>query len=235
MTNPNDKSHDQYQRECRTRQCRKCNKARDLTAQFCADCGAKLEGAGKQEPVHSQKPDRQNESESPVRLDDEQFTSREKVEATGLEQNQHAHKIQPAPERMEAAGESGQAATCKGCNETLPGQAKFCMECGEPVNGQIHPQVWLTCTCPNAKPCSIPLNGQELIIGKGQDCDLTIADDEFVSRRHARLRMDDQYIYLEDLGSANGTLLRPSRPVMLEEGDQVILGQTILRISTKPQ
>src|SRR5438132_11108158 len=44
---------------------------------------------------------------------------------------------------------------------------------------------------------------RELVLGRGDDVDVIVADDS-VSRRHAKLRVVDG-ITLEDLGSSNGT------------------------------
>ena len=57
-----------------------------------------------------------------------------------------------------------------------------------------------------------PLDGRrweiqdELIIGRGEDCQIQI-DDRQVSRHHARIRAVDGKIILEDLASKNGTFL----------------------------
>jgi len=57
--------------------------------------------------------------------------------------------------------------------------------------------------------------------------------DTSVSRRHAQLRFQDDGLIIEDLGSANGTLVngRPiSEPTLIQDGDEVTLGETILRV-----
>lgn len=56
-----------------------------------------------------------------------------------------------------------------------------------------------------------------------------------VSRRHASLRLKDKQLNLWDLGSSNGTFLNgsrltPHRPYPVRDGDEVRLGQMILRI-----
>ena len=57
-----------------------------------------------------------------------------------------------------------------------------------------------------------PLDGRrweiqdELIIGRGSDCQIQI-DDRQVSRHHARISMTDGKMMLEDLASKNGTFL----------------------------
>ncbi|MBN1509496.1 MAG: FHA domain-containing protein [Sedimentisphaerales bacterium] len=78
------------------------------------------------------------------------------------------------------------------------------------------------------------LSGDSVIIGKDDRCDVVIDDDEFVSRRHSRLSRSDGTFYLEDLGSSNGTLLRIRRSIILEAGDEVVIGTTTLRLVQTP-
>jgi len=56
-----------------------------------------------------------------------------------------------------------------------------------------------------------------------------------VSRRHARIISHGNQYFIEDLGSANGTLLNGSirlvqgRPLVLSNGDELKLGETTLK------
>ena len=68
------------------------------------------------------------------------------------------------------------------------------------------------------------------------DVDLDSDDPEAkVSRRHARITMNDGKYYLEDLGSTNGTFvnrgkrLSPGTRQQLNDGDEIIVGKTFLR------
>ncbi len=70
------------------------------------------------------------------------------------------------------------------------------------------------------------------VIGRKQDCQLRITDDG-ISRRHAQIRCDGDRVWIEDLGSRNGTFLN-TRPVdgttLLEDGDKIQIGRaTVLR------
>ncbi|MCK4400798.1 Flp pilus assembly complex ATPase component TadA [bacterium] len=50
------------------------------------------------------------------------------------------------------------------------------------------------------------LEGEAVTIGREKDCDLMISDPR-ASRHHAGLRLEDNQVYIKDLGSGNGTYL----------------------------
>jgi hypothetical protein len=77
---------------------------------------------------------------------------------------------------------------------------------------------------------------QELIIGRVDPCDIVIPDRQ-VSRQHARLVRDHDGVFLEDLGSKNGTYHNNQRVisrVMLQDGDivQIALAQEFTFLSS---
>jgi len=73
--------------------------------------------------------------------------------------------------------------------------------------------------------------GNQLTIGRGQDQMLRLQG-EGVSRRHARLFRDgDDHVWIEDLGSTNGTLVNGTKltaPRALQDGDQIQVGVNML-------
>ncbi len=72
-----------------------------------------------------------------------------------------------------------------------------------------------------------PLHGP-LLIGRGEENDITIAS-RFVSTRHARVFPHDEQWLVEDLGSTNGTLLNGTpltSPRTLKSGDRLLVGDT---------
>ena len=76
------------------------------------------------------------------------------------------------------------------------------------------------------------LNSAQLTIGRGRQNDLTIATDEYASARHARFEPRRDGVWVQDLGSTNGTYLngaRLDRPRRLAQGDIVRVGETDLR------
>jgi diguanylate cyclase (GGDEF)-like protein len=85
----------------------------------------------------------------------------------------------------------------------------------------------------------IPLIHRQLILGRGADCDIMIADPS-VSRKHLQiccrkiLKSGERpalKIVLRDLGSRNGTLINylPVCRAVLKPGDKIILGKVILK------
>ncbi|MEM1141173.1 MAG: FHA domain-containing protein [Pseudomonadota bacterium] len=79
---------------------------------------------------------------------------------------------------------------------------------------------------------SFGISGQ-ILIGRSLDCDLAIVTPH-VSRQHAKLDVEDGKLFVEDLGSANGTIVNgdtiDSRQV-LKHDDEVKLQSVILRVS----
>jgi pSer/pThr/pTyr-binding forkhead associated (FHA) protein len=71
---------------------------------------------------------------------------------------------------------------------------------------------------------------EEVTVGRGGGCGIVLADDSFVSTVHARVFRRDGTVYVEDLGSRNGTLLNGeplTNAAPLRRGDQVQFGQTV--------
>lgn len=76
------------------------------------------------------------------------------------------------------------------------------------------------------------LNSAQLTIGRGNQNDIPIATDEYASARHARFEPRQDGVWVQDLGSTNGTFLngtRLDRPRRLTQGDIVRIGETDLR------
>jgi pSer/pThr/pTyr-binding forkhead associated (FHA) protein len=68
----------------------------------------------------------------------------------------------------------------------------------------------------------------QVVIGREQG-DIVFSDDNFMSRRHAYLSRKGAGFELEDLGSSNGTFLRIRESHFLVPGDQVRMGNVLLR------
>ena len=89
----------------------------------------------------------------------------------------------------------------------------------------------LVCTGGSKSGQAIPLLGSETVLGRAATCQVVI-EDNFASRRHARITRRDDGYWLCDLDSKNGTLLdgRPvAGEVLLEDGATIQIGDTRLR------
>jgi hypothetical protein len=76
------------------------------------------------------------------------------------------------------------------------------------------------------------LNSAALTFGRGSQNDVQLQRDEYASSRHARIEPRRDGVWLEDIGSTNGTYLngiRLTRPKRLTPGDIVRIGETELR------
>ncbi len=82
-----------------------------------------------------------------------------------------------------------------------------------------------------APECQATLVAGENTLGRGPESVLWV-DDDTVSRRHARIRVENDCAVLEDLDSRNGTFVggrRIDAPVALRDGDRIRLGSFALR------
>ncbi len=77
--------------------------------------------------------------------------------------------------------------------------------------------------------------GDAVVIGREETCDIVITGDPYVSRTHCKLFVEDDSIYLEDMGSTNGTFIMSdgektnvSEKISLSTGDEFILGDYAL-------
>jgi hypothetical protein len=76
------------------------------------------------------------------------------------------------------------------------------------------------------------LDATQLTVGRGANNDLALENDEFASARHARIEPRRDGVYVEDVGSTNGTFvngIRLARERRLAAGDIVRVGETDLR------
>jgi len=79
---------------------------------------------------------------------------------------------------------------------------------------------------------SFPVDA-EATIGRGGGCGIALPDDTFVSTVHARAFTREGELWVEDLGSTNGTLVGGAaltEPLKLRKGDTVQIGGTLLEV-----
>ncbi len=75
--------------------------------------------------------------------------------------------------------------------------------------------------------------------GAFPEVDLTSDDNEAkISRKHARIYVENDEFFVEDLGSLNGTYvnrgprLLPGSPQALKDGDELVMGKTFFKFHT---
>ena len=74
-----------------------------------------------------------------------------------------------------------------------------------------------------------------VVIGRSPSSDIVL-DEPFVFSTHARFTLQGPALVLEDLQSTNGTLVNGcgiDQPVTLRDGDEVQIGDTIMRVSRR--
>jgi hypothetical protein len=81
----------------------------------------------------------------------------------------------------------------------------------------------------------LTLNSSSLLVGRGSRNDVDLTGDEYASSEHARIEPRRDGVWLEDVGSTNGTYLNGiqlTSAKRLTPGDVVRIGETELRYET---
>jgi pSer/pThr/pTyr-binding forkhead associated (FHA) protein len=84
---------------------------------------------------------------------------------------------------------------------------------------------------PELKGRTYPL-ADELTVGRAAGCQVTL-DDTFASQIHARVFAREGQLFVEDLGSTNGTFLNRQKvqgPQVMRRGDRLQVGNTVLEL-----
>jgi pSer/pThr/pTyr-binding forkhead associated (FHA) protein len=78
----------------------------------------------------------------------------------------------------------------------------------------------------------VTLDARPILIGRADDSTLVL-DDDYASTRHARISMQGDEWYVEDLGSTNGTYLDRAKvtgPTRVPLGVPVRIGKTVIEL-----
>jgi len=79
----------------------------------------------------------------------------------------------------------------------------------------------------------VPVDSLPVAIGRGGQNEVPLEGDEFASAQHARFEAKRDGLWVEDVGSTNGTFVNGARvttPRRLSQGDVVRVGQTDFRV-----
>ncbi len=141
---------------------------------------------------------------------------------------------------------------CPECGFQNPEASNYCSRCGAPLaKEEAVPETTMTYTAEELEEVSREVgdvavrgpalvvrsgggrtgeifhpSGERTMIGRSPDCEIFL-DDVTVSRRHAALVERKDGLYIEDLGSLNGTFVNRHRieSARLDEGDEVQIGK----------
>ena len=75
--------------------------------------------------------------------------------------------------------------------------------------------------------------GDEITVGRAAGCQVTL-DDTYVSQLHARVFQRDGDLFVEDLGSTNGTYLNRAKvagPMPMKPGDRLQVGSVVMELT----
>jgi len=74
-----------------------------------------------------------------------------------------------------------------------------------------------------------PIAEEGISIGR-EDGDITFPDDGYVSGSHCRVFGNDEGVFIEDLGSSNGTYMRVRPGQLIRPGSLILIGQQLFRV-----
>ena len=79
-----------------------------------------------------------------------------------------------------------------------------------------------------------------IVIGRNPKHSPYIINHSDVSRKHARMRVVQSKVFIEDLGSTNGTLvngqaIEDKGPVTVTHGDQIAIGTVVMKLRVLDQ
>lgn len=99
-------------------------------------------------------------------------------------------------------------------------------------SGAIGPERLVVVSPAERKGTEFPLR-DEVTVGRAGGCGVLLAEDTFVSQLHARVFRRDGEMFVEDLGSTNGTYLNKKKvgaPVAIRKGDKIQFGRTTMEV-----
>jgi FHA domain len=77
---------------------------------------------------------------------------------------------------------------------------------------------------------AFPLD-HEITVGRATTCTIALPDDPYISTLHAHVVRDGDEVWVDDLGSTNGSHLNGARlttRMLVQQGDRLQFGQTLL-------
>jgi len=78
-----------------------------------------------------------------------------------------------------------------------------------------------------------PMSAAENILGRSRG-NATFPEDAYLSSQHAKVKVEDGKFLLEDMQSGNGTFVQLRQKITLKDGDIILIGHQLLRITANP-
>jgi hypothetical protein len=103
---------------------------------------------------------------------------------------------------------------------------------GTEIMGSPNPGYWGRVSVMVSRDRAIaafPLQNEGVSIGR-EGGDITFPDDGYVSGTHCRIVGDDSGVFIEDLGSSNGTYMRVRSGQIVAPGRLILVGQQLFRV-----
>lgn len=151
------------------------------------------------------------------------------LRAVWVETSGRLSEAAPAPVPVGSPGPGGRAGSGSGSGAGSGGVGR-----GQPKSrGRARGGTRLKVVEPAADRGTVYELGEELTLGRATGCQITL-DDNFVSQLHARVFRRDGELFVEDLGSTNGTYVNRAKvvaPVNVRRGDRLQVGQTVLEVN----
>jgi pSer/pThr/pTyr-binding forkhead associated (FHA) protein len=82
---------------------------------------------------------------------------------------------------------------------------------------------------PTSPSLAYPIEGEGITIGR-ESGDITFPQDGYVSGSHCRVSGDDSGVYMEDMGSSNGTYMRVRSGQIVPFGSLILIGQKLFQV-----
>jgi len=139
--------------------------------------------------------------------------------------------------------ENGTFRICSECHTKNPANARKCTNCGEDIS-DIFPtsidivadQSFTLKSLDGKISFTIPQEGS--ILGRDSELKDFLINKQYVSRKHCRFYFENNELYIEDLGSTNGTYIDNKKiceKTKLKLGNEVGLGGTMVDGNRQPQ
>lgn len=141
--------------------------------------------------------------------------------------------------RQAAASPSTEETHCSACGALNPVASKFCGECGhrlspaEAAKSDAHrvpspvPIVLVSINEDGTDGPRVDLRFADTVVGRAGD--VRFPTDAFLSPKHARVTVEGQSVFIEDLYSLNGTYVKLRDEARLTPGDTFLMGRQVLR------